>query len=141
MFKKIIVGMDFSEIAERAAKTAAELAHSLGAEVVLVHVIAPGSDYTDPARFIAEVRPGIEDQLQDRVKKLVALTGAKADWGVVDGRPAEEIAAFAQKWGGDLIVTGTAGKGGVARMLLGSVADRLLRIATVPVLVVGPETA
>lgn len=139
MFKKIIVGMDFSEISDRAAKTAAELARGLGAEVVLVHVISPSSDYTDPARFIAEVRSGIEDQLQERVKSLAASTGAKADWGVVDGRPAEEISAFADKWGGDMIVTGTAGKGGVARMLLGSVADRLVRISKVPVLVVGPE--
>jgi nucleotide-binding universal stress UspA family protein len=135
VFKKIIVGVDFSETSERAAQTAMSLAQALHGEVVLVHVIAPGTDYADPARFVAEVRPAIEEQLQERVKKL-AKTGAKIDWGVVDGRPAEEIAAFAERWGGDLIVTGTTGKGGVARMLLGSVADRLLRIAKVPVLVV-----
>jgi nucleotide-binding universal stress UspA family protein len=136
VFKKIIVGTDFSATSEHAAQVAAQLAQGLNAEVVLVHVIAPGADYADPARFVAEVRPAIEEQLQDRVKKL-AKTGVKVDWGVVDGRPAEEIAAFAERWGGELIVAGSAGKGGVARMLLGSVADRLLRIAKVPVLVVG----
>ena len=138
MFKKIIVGLDFSDTSERAAKVAVELAQGLHAEVVLVHVIAPGADYTDPARFIAEVRPAIEEQLAERVKKY-SKTGVKVDWGVVDGRAAEEIAGFASKWGGDMIVAGTAGKGGVARMLLGSVAERLVRIATVPVMVVGPE--
>ncbi len=138
MFKKIIVGVDFSQTSERAASTAVALAKSLGAEVVLVHVIAPGADYADPARFVAEVRPAIEDQLRERVKKF-GSSGVKVDWGVVDGRPAEEMAAFAERWGGDLIVAGSAGKGAVTRMLIGSVAERLVRIAKVPVLVINHE--
>jgi len=139
VFKKLIVGVDFSPLSERAASAAVELARGIGAEVVLVHVIAPGADYADPARFVAEVRPGIEDQLREMAARLGA-TGARVDWGVVDGHPAEAIATFADRWGGDMIVTGTAGRTGVSRMLLGSVAERLVRIARVPVLVVGPES-
>lgn len=139
MFKKLIVGVDFSPISERAANAAVELARGIGAEVVLVHVIPPGADYVDPARFVAEVRPRIEQQLKELAARL-SVSGAKVDWGVVDGRPAEEIATFADRWGGDMIVVGTAGRTGVSRMLLGSVAERLIRIARVPVLIVGPES-
>lgn len=141
MFKKIIVGVDFSDTSERAAAAAVGLARPLGAEVVLVHVIAPGADYNNPTLFVAEVRPGIEQQLRDLAARIAGNSGVKVDWGVVDGRPAEEVATFAKRWGGDLIVTGTAGRSGVSRALLGSVAERLVRIATVPVLIVGPESA
>jgi nucleotide-binding universal stress UspA family protein len=140
LFKKIIVGVDFSDISERAANAAVALARAIGAEVVLVHVIAPGADYTDPARFVSEVRPAIEDQIKDLATRAAGATGVKVDWGVVDGKPAEEVATFASRWGGDLIVSGTAGRGGVSRMLLGSVAERLVRVAKCPVLIVGPES-
>jgi nucleotide-binding universal stress UspA family protein len=139
VFKKLIVGMDFSELSDRAARTAVGLGKDLGGEVVLVHVVAPQADLVDPLRFAVEIRPSIERRLRELSARLVGVSGAKVDWGVVDGRPAEELALFAERWGGDLLVVGTAGHAGLPRMLLGSVAERLLRIAHVPVLVVGPE--
>ena len=139
MFKKIIVGMDFSETSERAARAAMELAAGLGAEVVLVHVLPSGADYADAGGFVEKMRPNVEAEIKACVQKLSKGSAVRIDWGIVDGRPAEEIVSFATKWGGDMIVTGTAGKGGVTRMILGSVAERIVRMATVPVLVVGPE--
>ena len=70
VFKKLIVGIDFGEVSERAVKTALLLAKPLGAEVVLVHVIPAVASYADPARFVAEVRPAIEEQLRDWVERL-----------------------------------------------------------------------
>jgi nucleotide-binding universal stress UspA family protein len=136
VFKKLIVGVDFSETSDRAVRAGIELARPLGAEVVLVHVIAPGAQYTDPARFVAEVRPGIEQEISAMAVRLAASSGVRVDWGIVDGPPPQEIAMFAERWGGDLIVAGTSGRSGVSRLLLGSVTDRLVRISKVPVLVV-----
>jgi len=142
VFKKIIVGVDFSENSQRAARTATQLARALDAEVVLVHVYSPGAEYEfiDAPRDAAhELRPLLESRLRGLAEAYVKSSGAKVDWGVVDGRPAQEVAVFAERWGGDLIVAGTAGRAGVTRALLGSVTDTLLREAKVPVLVVGPD--
>lgn len=140
MFKKIIVGVDFSENSQRAVRTATQLARSLDAEVVLVHVYAPGAEYDDaPRETAAELRPLLEARVRDLAEAHHKASGAKVDWGVVDGSPAQEVATFAARWGGDLIVAGTAGRGGVAKALLGSVADTLVRTSKVPVLIVGPE--
>lgn len=141
MFKKLIVGVDFSDTSRRAAETAVALASSLGAEVVLVHVVAPGPDYVDPARLVPELRPAIEASLRHFIAQLRVPKNVNIDWGVVDGDPARELVTFADRWNGDLIVIGTAGRSGLPRMVLGSVASRLVRMAKVPVLVVGPESA
>jgi len=139
VFKKIIVGTDFSPVAERACNTAFQLAKDLKSGVVIVHVIARSGDYGDPAALIEQVRPGIERRLKDLCAAAQAKFNISVDWGVVDGHPAEEIATFAERWNGDLIVSGTIGRSGVSRVLLGSVTDKLVRLSKVPVLVVGPE--
>lgn len=138
-FKKIIVGIDFSDASTRAVNVAVALAKGLGAEVVLVHAIAPGAEQADSGDMVESVRPGIERQLREICERYAAESGVKMDWGVVDGAPADEIATFAERWQGDVIVVGTTGRSGLARALLGSVAERLLRIAKVPVMVVGPH--
>lgn len=134
MFKKLIVAMDFGETSARAAQAAATLAKAVGGEVVLIHVMTQGaSDGSD------NLRGGLEMKLKERCAELATEYGIKTDWGVVDGNPADELATFATRWKGDMIVAGTAGRAGVARMIIGSVTDRLIRTAPVPVLVVGPE--
>ena len=141
MFKKLIVGMDFSALGEKAARTAVALAAGLGAEVVLVHVVASqgrGKNLEDAGASLAEVRPGIEQQLKETCARFAA-GGARIDWGVVDGDPAEQLATFAERWNGDLLVAGSHGRPAVSQMLLGSVADKLVKIARVPVVVVGPN--
>jgi nucleotide-binding universal stress UspA family protein len=138
-FKKIIVGMDFSTTSQRAARVAVELARPLGASVVLVHVLAPGPAYADPARIVPAVRPGIEARIRPFAEQLSSEGGVPVDWGVVDGDAARELATFAARWDGDLIVVGTRARTGLARALLGSVLERLLQVTPVPVLAIAPE--
>jgi nucleotide-binding universal stress UspA family protein len=139
VFKKIIVAIDFTETSARAARAAVGLAKNLGAEVVLVHVIAAGSDINTPDESDGdEIRVGIETQLKELCATL-ATGGVEVDWGVVNGTPADELAKFARLWNGDLIAVGTAGRTGISRVVMGSVADKLVRFSPVPVLVVGPD--
>lgn len=137
MFKKLIVAVDFSELSLRAASVAAHLARTIGGKVVLVHVVNSNADYAAIGLEDNNLRPGIESKL----KEIIATLGANtdADWGVVDGDAATELTAFASRWEGDCIVIGTHGRKGLNRMLLGSVTARLVREASVPVLVIGPE--
>ena len=134
MFKKIICAIDFSPLSLRAAESAANLSRSVSAQLILVHVITPSAEYGSLATVGEELRPAIENKLRE----VAASVGEGVDWGVVDGEPARELALFASRWGGDLIVIGSHGRSGLGRVLLGSVTTGLVRDATVPVLVVGP---
>lgn len=140
MFKKIIVGIDFSPKTERAVGTALNLAKSLGATAVLVHVVptvaesqrgTTGSDQ--------EVTRSIEQRLQEEAARLAAQSGATVDYGVSEGAAATEIIKYIERWGGDIVVVGTEGRTGLGRILIGSVAEQLVQSSPVPVLVVGPK--
>jgi nucleotide-binding universal stress UspA family protein len=136
LFKKIICAMDFSPLSVRAAETAANLSRSVSARLTLVHVITPSAEYGALATAGEELRPAIENKLRE----VAASLGEGVDWGVVDGEPARELALFASRWGGDLIVIGSHARSSLGRALLGSVTTGLVRDATVPVMVVGPES-
>ena len=140
VYKKIIVGIDFSDKTDRAVHAALGLAKATGGTVVLVHVVppavdgqrgAPGSD--------TEVTRTIEQRLQDQAKQLTASSGAAVDYGVCEGEVVPELVRYVERWGGDVIVAATEGRTGLGRILVGSVAERLLQKSPVPVLVVGPE--
>jgi nucleotide-binding universal stress UspA family protein len=135
LFKKIICAMDFGPLSLRAAQTAATLAKAVSAQLVLVHVITPSAEYGSLVTGDDEIRPAIENKLRE----IASTLGEGVDWGVVDGAPDQQLALFASRWGGDLIVIGSHGRSNLGRMLLGSVTAGLVRDATVPVLVVGPE--
>lgn len=140
MYQKIIVGIDFSPKTERAVQSALRLAQHAGGTVVLVHVLpasvdgqrgAPGSD--------TEVMRTIEQRLQEEAQKLASASGIAVDYGVSEGEPAEELVKYVERWGGDVIVTASEGRTGLGRILIGSVAERLLQKSPVPVLVSGPS--
>ncbi len=137
MFKKLICAMDFSPLALKAAGASADLAKSLSAKLILVHVITPGAEYGSLGLPKDNLRPALENKLRE----VCASVGTDVDWGIVDGDPAHELVTFAQRWGGDLIAIGSHGRTGLGRVLLGSVTSHLVRNAKVPVLVIGPETA
>ncbi len=137
MFKKLICAMDFSPLSLKAAAAAADLARSLSAKLILVHVITPGAEYGNLGLPKDNLRPALENKLRE----VCASLGEGVDWGVVDGDPAIELVTFAHRWSGDLIAIGSHGRTGLGRVLLGSVTSHLVRNAKVPVLVVGPENA
>jgi nucleotide-binding universal stress UspA family protein len=119
--REVLVATDFSDEAEAALRHAIDYARRFGAHLHLLHVFSRGE--VEVTRLLADAAalaaPG--------VPVIVSSTG---------GDPAEEILRYAQRHPIDLIVVGSRGRTGFSRMLLGSVAERVLRGATCPVLTV-----
>jgi nucleotide-binding universal stress UspA family protein len=142
MFHRIVVATDFSECAEQAWELARRVAAAPGSELVLTHVLTEVPLYgegvfnIETARKVREgARKWAEGALEDWVGKARA-EGLSARAVVRTGVPHQEIVAVAQDERADLIVIGTTGRGGINRALLGSVADRVVRLAPCPVLTV-----
>ncbi|MFC7070985.1 universal stress protein [Halobaculum lipolyticum] len=132
-FADIVVGTDGSEPGGAAVETAYALAAALGARVHPCTVVDPyptGQRLTDLRRHRAAAAD-LVDRLRDRADRA----GVDADPTVREGRPHAELTAYAAETDADLIVVGTHGRGGARRALLGSVAEKLIRTADVPVLV------
>jgi nucleotide-binding universal stress UspA family protein len=113
------------------------LAQRLGAELLVAHVseplaIVPGSDLA--AEEVAQTERELARVVGALKREQVAARGV-----VVPGEPAAEIVALAEREHADLIVLGTHGRSGLAHVLLGSVAERVLRRARCPVLAVPHE--
>ena len=143
MFKKVIVGVDFSDKTDRAIGVALNLAKSTHGTAVLLHVLPPVADEarrTSPgADAETNAMRAVEERLRNEAEKLSRENHAHVDYGVVAGKPADEILAYVQKWGGDVIIVASEARTGLDRLVLGSVAERLIQLSPVPVLVVGPN--
>jgi nucleotide-binding universal stress UspA family protein len=137
--KKIMCAVDGSLASIHAANKAMELAGSLGAKVTLIHVTPPTILPGDvPMAPIAELRESELARgaavLQEVVKALGG--GVKVETKNLLGPPAEMISDAALEDGCEMVVVGNKGRNAVSRVLLGSVADRLVHICKRPVLVV-----
>ncbi len=142
MINRILVATDFSPQSEEAVHRALELAEALHAEVTLLHAwFAPiyampdGSTIVPDPTSIAEMATRSHDQLE-ALRERLAKPGLKLSARVVEGPPAETIARVADGEHFDLLVVGTHGRTGVRRLLLGSVAEHVLRTAHTPVMTV-----
>jgi nucleotide-binding universal stress UspA family protein len=142
--KRIVCATDFSGTSEAAVAGAERLAGPLGAEIVLLHVAVEAplwreSVYTRDVRKVFESqRQWAAETLAARVTALAA-NGVRARAIVKPGVAWREIIDTARDEGAELIVIGTHGHSGLNRMLLGSVAERVVRQAPCPVVTVGPE--
>jgi nucleotide-binding universal stress UspA family protein len=142
VFYRVIVPTDFSPCAEEAWALARRLAAVCGSELVLVHVVVEAAPYGEGAFTMERSRQLYEATRQwaaDTLEKWVAEardTGLRARAVLRSGAPHREIVALATDERADLVVMGTHGRGGLNRMLLGSVADRVVRLAPCPVLTV-----
>jgi universal stress protein A len=138
----VIHPTDFSNTAQAAEAQAVAMARMLGAELIFLHVATDGMLYGETAFGAAELERIYEaqrDWAARAVDERVAAARAAgiAARGVVRvGVPADEIVRTADDEKAAMIVIGTHGRGGFQRLMLGSVADRVLRRATCPVLVV-----
>jgi nucleotide-binding universal stress UspA family protein len=141
--KHIVVATDFSDVAAHALDEAVDLAEQLGAKITLVHsyeipiygfpdgILIASSDVA--AALARGGQKGLEAAIlkhKDRKVEIVPL--------LRNGPPWEEVNKVAEDAHADLVVVGTHGRRGLARALLGSVAERILRTATRPLLVVHP---
>ena len=145
--KSILVPVDFSPASQRALAAARDLATAFGATIHLLHVfetpLAMGAfmDMYTPApddyveSFATQARAQLAALLSEKEK-----TGSPVVVAARMGMPADEILQYAREHGAiDLIVLGTSGRGRVARLMMGSVADRIVRSAPCPVLTVHPH--
>lgn len=144
-FKKILAAFDFSEPSARALKWAHQLSQTTGASLEVVHVHPELYDGRGNAelglpwpsagqeerylRFLAQ-------EIRTALEKLAGAAAADIPIHVAHGDPVKRVLTCAEERGSDLICIGSTGKGGVQRVLLGSVSQSILRGSSVPVLVV-----
>jgi nucleotide-binding universal stress UspA family protein len=145
-WKKILCPVDFSDASRAALQVASELARRFDGEVTVFHAY-PLPGYTLPEGTVLPAT-GMLQELAEQTDALLARWKAEA---IADGsprvatnkavgEPAVEIVAAAQEGKFDAIVVGTHGRTGLAHALLGSVAERVVRRAHVPVVTVRPRT-
>jgi nucleotide-binding universal stress UspA family protein len=138
---KILVPVDFSEHSARALEMAIDLAKAFGAEIHLLHCyqVQPLSispyGIVLPESFDRDVRQAAERRADEWSTK-VTLEGIEVEVSLSSRFPSLEISETASEIGADLIVMGTRGLSGIRHVLLGSVAERTLRLAPCPVLTV-----
>ncbi|MDZ7290142.1 MAG: universal stress protein [candidate division KSB1 bacterium] len=139
---KILVPTDFSTCADQALAHAIILGNAMKSEVTLLHVVTlfdesvnhSSRHFSDLAKFYQEVEQTVSSQMRGLSAQHPSLTVRQE---VVRGySPAEEIVRFAEEKNDDLIVMGTHGRTGLGHLLLGSVAERVVRSAKCPVLTV-----
>jgi universal stress protein A len=145
MFQRILCATDFSDTAETAWEGACELARMLRAELILVHVFTELPIYPEVAvievqRVWEEQRAWVEKELADRVA-AASRRGLTARYLVKTGVAAEGIVDASTEAHADLIVIGTHGRTGLTRLVIGSVAERVVRLAPCPVLTIKPAAA
>lgn len=139
MYERILTTLDQSDLAEKALPHAVAIAKAFGAEVHLLSVVP----VVDPeAMHAAGVAVDWEAQLQRAreylagIRKRLLSDGVEAEWDVCQGDIAEEILRYCDQQDCSLIVMSTHGRSGLGRWVYGSIADRVLRHAAVPVLLV-----
>lgn len=142
MYRKILIPLDGSALAEIVFPHARELARNFNSEVVLIH-IADKEDSKSlrlPQAYVDRMAATIKRQIAgDRKRRSVntqVTRGTKVSGEVAVGSPAEEILRFADRNEIDLILMATHGRSGISRWVMGSVADRVLRSSRIPVLLV-----
>tara|TARA_R110002072_G_scaffold243821_2_gene403111 strand:+ start:101749 stop:102204 length:456 start_codon:yes stop_codon:yes gene_type:complete len=137
--KKILVPTDFSEHSNKAAVYGAELARKFGAELHLMHAIeATPLIYGEGAYVAPETEAEIEAAVTEQLEKQLAgsAEGLTIVRKIEHGHPFVETIRYAKENDIGLIVVGTHGRGAIAHMLLGSVAEKVVRKAPCPVLAV-----
>ena len=139
--KRIVVGIDGSEQGWSALSQAAELAHATGATLQIAHVSPPVSplmaaDYQIAGAGWVEAEQKFAQQLLREAVARVKDAGAEVQTVSLIGLPAETLSELAQSPEVTMTVVGHRGRNLAARLLVGSVADRLVQISPKPVLVV-----
>jgi nucleotide-binding universal stress UspA family protein len=141
---RILHPTDFSPEADAAEAEAARLARGLGAELILLHVSVETMIYSETPFGLDRLESLYEAQAQWAERKLaeqaqrLTRDGLKVGWRRRTGVPHEEIVKGAAEEGAAYIVLSTHGRGGFQRLILGSVADRVVRTARCPVITVRP---
>ena len=142
--KTILVPTDFSDTADNASRHARELAGALGASLHLLHVVSSDLGAGAPELWGVD-SDGLSQRLEaeataelDRLRATLESDGVSPYVATGMGSEVDTISDYVREHDVDLVVMGTHGRGGVQHLLLGSVAEKVVRRAPCPVLVVPP---
>lgn len=138
----ILVGLDFSPAHEHVLATAVALARATRAELALLHIAPEDPDFIGYEPGPPTVRDGVAQALREQRQKLEAdearlrAEGLRVTARTIQGPIARKIIQEAERLSADWIVVGSHGRGGVRRLLLGSVSEAVVRGAPCPVVIV-----
>jgi nucleotide-binding universal stress UspA family protein len=137
----VVVPFDFSEQSAKALDTARDFVADL-TQIHVIHVL-PVVTVAEPGMVWDVIDNGARVRHAEQLfrDQFAATPFGKAEFHVCFGDPGREIAAFAERLKADLIVMPSHGRGGLARVLIGSVAERVVRLAHCPVLILRGTSA
>ena len=147
MYRSLLVPLDGSEFSEHALPLALSLARQLGASLQIVQVYVPA--WGGFQKLGGRYEPALDLELRERdraylsgvVQRIAAVSDISPSSALLDGPVADAICRHAAATGADLLVMATHGRGPLGRFWLGSVADALVRQASIPILLVQPKEA
>lgn len=134
VYKSILVGYDGSKASRKAVEKATKIAKVFGAKLILVTVIPSPVPFVGellvPGTFeLTETIEAAKRELEKMAKELSEIHEIKVEYQVLQGDPAEELTRYAEEKGCDLIIVGRRGAGKLERLLLGSVSEKVVRLA------------
>lgn len=132
--KTILCPLDFSSSSEDVLRHASSLANQYGSKLLIIHVSEPPDLYADGLAAYGAYPDTVEDDLRELKKMVPADENIQYEHHHLVGRPDSEIVGFAKEHAVDLIIMGTHGRTGLSHLLLGSIAEHVVRKATCPVL-------
>jgi nucleotide-binding universal stress UspA family protein len=146
MYSKILVAVDESETSHHALQQAIELARKLSATLRMIHVLdmswlVIGPEVAIDTEAMSAARRGVGENTIATARDTARAAGFEAEDALIETETpiqqvAEAIAKEASRWGADLVVLGTHGRRGFQHLMLGSVAERVVRRSVVPVLLI-----
>jgi nucleotide-binding universal stress UspA family protein len=143
LYKKILVPLDGSELAECVLPHVKAIAAGCGAgQVVILRIVEPLPAGTPPAvDFEVVQKAGVKaaEEYLARIKAQLSKDGLNVEAKVLTGRPAETITDFVKREKVDIITLATHGRSGISRWVFGSVADKLVRSSSAPILLIRPK--
>ena len=132
----VVVATDGSESVSRAVDVTLDLAERFDAAVHALYVIDEGDVDSSPSKLRGEFREALSERGERALEEVAGRTDREVHTAVREGHPAAVIAEYAREHDADVVATGTRGRHGEHRFLLGSVAERVVRTCPVPVLTV-----
>ena len=142
MYKRILIATDGSDKSRKASEEGVELAKAIGASVIVINVVNEVV-VASAVRQLGSDRKEVEEKLTvagkkavDEIKKMAEAAGVKAEPILRIGVPANTVIDVSNAEKADLIVMGSHGESGASKLLIGSVVQKVLYWATIPVLVV-----
>ena len=144
MFKKILCPVDFSQFTQEVINYAIDIAKKYGSELHVMHVVpnmtyfTPYESFLTPENLVA-IEKNIQDEVERKFTKLLKGDGVPTKRVVREGTAFVEIIDYAKTEGIDLIVMGTHGHSTIEHILIGNVAEKVVRKSPCPVMTIRPR--